>query len=140
MPDCICDVKALKRTYPQNKQIVERANEKLILAAQKLKEGKPTQEGLGFFYHLAGLFGQRLYFFNKTRQYSDKLKIDTSACIGCGKCVTVCPMNNLMLCHDKAAEGNRCTMCYRCINQCTQKAITLLGTKVIAQHSVKDFL
>ncbi len=140
MPDCICDVKTLKRTYPKNKQIVERANEKLILAAQKLKEGKPTQEGLGFFYHLAGLFGQRLYFFNKTRQYSDKLKIDTSACIGCGKCVTVCPMNNLTLCHDKAAAGDRCTMCYRCINQCTQKAITLLGAEVIAQHTVKDFL
>ncbi len=140
MPDCICDVKALKRTYPQNKQIVEQANEKLILAAQNLKEGKPTQEGLGFFYHLAGLFGQRLYFFNKTSQYSDKLRIDSNACIGCGKCVTACPMNNLMLRNNKAAAGDRCTMCYRCINQCTQKAITLLGTKVIAQHSVKDFL
>ncbi len=140
MPDCICDVKALKRTYAQNKQIVERANEKLTLAAQKLKEGKPAQEGLGVFYHLAGLFGQRLYFFNKTRRYSDQLKIDTNACIGCGRCVAECPMNNLMLCHNKAAAGNCCTMCYRCINQCTQKAITLLGTKVIAQHSVRDFL
>ncbi len=140
MPDCICDVKALKRTYPQNKQIVERANEKLIWAARKLKEGKPTREGLGLLYHLAGLFGQRLYFYNKTRRYSDKLKIDTSACIGCGKCVTVCPMDNLTLCQNKAAADDRCTMCYRCINQCARKAITLLGTKVIAQHSVEDFL
>ncbi len=140
MPDCICDVKALKRTYAQNKQIIELANEKLTSAAQKLKEGKPPQEGLGFFYHLAGLFGQRLYFFNKTKQYSDKLKIDANACVGCGKCAAVCPMNNLMLRRNKAAAGNRCTMCYRCINQCEQKAITLLGTKVIAQHSVRDFL
>lgn len=140
MPDCICDVKALKRTYLQNKQIVDLANEKIMLAAQKLKEGKPTQEGLGFFYHLAGLFGQRLYYFNKTRQYSDQLKIDTNACIGCGKCAAACPMDNLTLRHNKAAAGDRCTMCYRCINQCAQKAITLLGKNVIAQHSVKDFL
>lgn len=140
MPDCICDNKALKRTYLQNKQIIERANKKLVLTAQKLKEGNSMKEGLGSLYHLTGLFGQRLYFPNKTRHYSDKLKIDTNACIGCGKCVTVCPMNNLMLCHNKATASNRCTMCYRCINQCTQKAITLLGKKVIEQHSVIDFL
>lgn len=140
MPDCICDVKTLKRTYPKNKQIIESANKKLILTAQRLKEGKPPKEGLGFFYHLAGLFGQRLWFFNKTRQYSDKLKIDTNTCIGCGKCVPVCPMNNLILCHNKATASNHCTMCYRCINHCTQKAITLLGKKVVVQHSIKDFL
>lgn len=140
MPDCICDVKALKRTYSQNKQIIEQANEKLILAAQKLKDGKATKEGLGFFYHLAGLFGQRLYFSNKTRQYSDKLRIDTNSCVGCGRCVTICPMNNITLYENKAIASNLCTMCYRCINQCTQKSITLLGSKVIEQHSVSDFL
>lgn len=140
MPDCICDVKALKRTYAQNKQIIEQANEKLVLAAQKLKEGTAAKEGLGFFYHVAGLFGQRLYFSNKTRQYSDKLRIDANSCVGCGRCVTVCPMNNITLDGNKAIASNLCTMCYRCINQCTQKSITLLGSKVIAQHSVQDFL
>lgn len=140
MPDCICDVKALKRSLMQNTKLVERASNKLDIAARKLRNGKPTQEGLSFFSHLAGLFGQRLWFFNKTRSYSDKLKIDKELCVRCGNCVLVCPMNNLSMPYEEPTVSNRCTMCYRCINQCPQKAITLLGKKVITQYTVEDFL
>ncbi|MDY4909674.1 MAG: 4Fe-4S binding protein, partial [Candidatus Fimenecus sp.] len=33
----------------------------------------------------------------------------------------------------KATAEDRCTMCYRCISRCPQKAITLLGDEVIEQ-------
>lgn len=135
MPDCICDVKALKRSAVRNRQIITEAEKRIGLAVNSIKSNTPPQNGLGFMYHIAGLFGQRLWFWGKTRKYSDKIHIDTSACIGCGKCVDVCPMKNLSLSHNKARADRKCTLCYRCANQCNRKAITILGKQVISQHS-----
>jgi len=140
MPDCIGDVKALKKPLVQNRQIVTNAGEKIAKAVNALKQGKPTKEGLGFLYHVAGLFGQRLWFYGKTTQYSDKLKIDTSICIGCGKCAKLCPMNNVTLANQKAIAGNKCTMCYRCVNSCPKNAITLLGREFVEQCGIAKYI
>ena len=43
------------------------------------------------------------------------------------------------LSEDKIIADGRCTLCYRCVNQCSEKAITILGKQVIFQHSVYDF-
>lgn len=40
----------------------------------------------------------------------------------------------------KAIGKDKCTMCYRCINQCPKQAITLLGKKVIEQTSIEKYL
>ena len=77
MPDCICDVKALKCTPAQNKQIVIQAEERIKSAVCNLKNGTPTKDGLGFLCHIAGLLGQRLWFYHKTQEYSNKIQIDT---------------------------------------------------------------
>ena len=139
MPDCICDVKALKRTPDQNKQIVIQAEECIKSAVYNLKNGTPTKNGLGFWCHIAGLLGQRLWFYRKTQAYSDKIQINSDTCIKCGKCALVCPMNNLSLSKGKIVANGRCTLCYRCVNQCSKKAITILGKKVISQSSIYDF-
>lgn len=140
MPDSIADVKALKRPAPQNKELVRKAEEKIDRAVQNMKNGKPPQEGIGLLYHMAGLFGQRLYFYMKTKQYTNKLKIDTQKCVGCGKCAKQCPMNNLEMVHNLAKAGDKCTMCYRCINTCPKQAITLLGKKVVEQGTIEKYL
>ena len=81
---------------------------------------------------IKGLFGQRLWFYRKTIGYTDKLKI-SDACIGCGVYSKVCPMKNIEMNKNRAVPRERCTMCYRCISLCPQKAITLLGEKVQEQ-------
>lgn len=129
MPDCICDVRLLKFSPDKNRKIINKADSKLETAALKLINGIPPRNGLNFFSHLAGLLGQRLWFYNMTRHYSDKLKIHEEHCIKCSKCVAVCPMHNLTLTGDKITTTGKCTMCYRCVNQCPQKAITLIGKK-----------
>ena len=48
-------------------------------------------------------------------------------------------MNNLSLSKGKIIANGRCTLCYRCVNQCSKKAITILGKKVISQSSIYDF-
>lgn len=140
MPDSIADVKALKRPAHKNKELVRKAEEKIDRAVWGMKNGRPPQEGIGLLYHMAGLFGQRLYFSSKTKEYTDKLKVDTQKCVGCGKCARQCPMNNLEIVHGLAKAGDKCTMCYRCINICPKQAITLLGKKVIEQGTVEKYL
>ena len=97
MPDCIGDEKILKRPLEKNKKLVREAEIKILKSVNLQKEGKATRDGLGFFSHVAGLFGQRLWFGSKTKNYSSKLKVDNSKCIGCGKCVALCPMDNLIV-------------------------------------------
>lgn len=139
MPDSVCDSKLLKKSLEENKQIVIRADQKIEAAADDIKVGKYPKEGLGFFYHLAGLFGQRLWFYGKTRHYSERLKI-SSACVGCGLCAALCPMKNIIMCDGKPAPGNQCTMCYRCVSKCPQKAITLLGKEVHEQCRFERYI
>lgn len=140
MPDCIGDVKALKKPLQKNKQIIYAADVKIKDAVDSLKKGTPTNEGLGIFYHLAGLFGQRLWFYNKTINYTGKLRINKEKCIGCGKCVNICPMQNLNITGGIAESGRKCTMCYRCVNNCPQQAITLIGKKVFEQCLIENYL
>ena len=134
MPDSIADEKALKRPLEKDKEIVKQAEQKVKEAVGRLKEGHPTQEGIGQLYRFAGFFGQRLYFGHKTKEYSSKLKIDKEKCIGCGKCEMLCPMKNITIESHKAISSDRCTMCYRCINKCPEQAITLLGKCVVKQY------
>lgn len=140
MPDCVGDVKALTRPLQKNQELVKSAEQKIIKAVNALKSGKPSQEGLNIFYHVAGLFGQRLWFYGKTQTYTDKLKIDKNLCIGCKKCVSLCPMKNLSLVDRKAQAGSQCTMCYRCVSNCPQKAITLIGKEVIEQSLIEKYI
>ena len=67
MPDNIGDVKLLKKSHEENREIVKLATQKLENAAEMLRNGKPPREGLNFFHHIAGLFGQRLWFYGKTK-------------------------------------------------------------------------
>ena len=133
MPDSIGDCKALKKTREQNKAIIEKADQRVTQAAKQIREGNYPGEGLSFAAHLAGLFGQRLWFYNKTTGYKDKLKIDPSKCIGCGICAKNCPTKNIRIENGKAVASAKGTMCYRCVDYCPKQAITLLGKTLYEQ-------
>ena len=140
MPDSISDEKVLKRPLEKNKELVRKAEEKILKTVSLVKSGKPPQEGIGISYRMAGFFGQRLYFGHKTKNYSDKLRIDEEKCIGCGKCERLCPMHNIKVIDKKVVQNNQCTMCYRCINNCPKQAMTLLGKTVVEQSVIEKYL
>lgn len=139
MPDCIGDVKALKTTHEKNLETVNAALQKIESAAESYKNKNPTREGLNFAYHMAGLFGQRLYFYSKTKNYTHGSKIKPEVCIGCKKCEKLCPMNNIKVADGKAVSGDMCTFCYRCFSNCPAKAITILGERIIEQHRIENY-
>ena len=120
--------------------LVKQAEKKIENTVQKIKNNKSPREGIGFLSHISGLFGQRLYFYNKTNHYTDKVKINIEKCVGCGKCVKLCPMKNLKTEDNFIKTENRCTMCYRCINICPKQAITLLGKHVVMQGTIEKYL
>ena len=132
MPDAVCDSRMLKKPLEENRRIVREADAKLDKAAAEIKGSRNPKEGLSFFAHIAGLFGQRLWFYKKTTGYSSRLKI-SDACAGCGLCAKNCPVGNLTIKDGRAVSVGRCAMCYRCISTCPKQAVTLLGDKVYEQ-------
>ncbi len=140
MPDAVCDNKLLKKSVEENRKTIENADLRLKAVAEKIRDdGIYPQEGLGFAAHLAGLFGQRLWFYHKTTGYSKKLKI-SDACTGCGLCAKNCPMGNLSITDNQAVSAGRCTMCYRCISKCPKQAVTLWGKKVYEQCGFEKYV
>ena len=134
MPDSIGDEKVLKKTAEENKSIIRMADEKIARAAEKQKQGNCAQDGLSVFHHMAGLLGQRLWLYGKTKTYKKKPDVDVNKCIGCGLCSKVCSMENIVITDEKAVSSHRCTLCYRCFSHCPTQALTILGKTVHEQY------
>ncbi|MCR5848832.1 MAG: EFR1 family ferrodoxin [Lachnospiraceae bacterium] len=133
MPDAVCDSKLLKKSLEENRRIIMEADERIEKIGTVIRDkGIYPKDGLSFFAHLAGLFGQRLWFYNKTTDYSSRLKISDN-CTGCGLCAQNCPMKNIEIIDGKARAKGDCAMCYRCISTCPKQALTLLGKEVFEQ-------
>lgn len=47
----------------------------------------------------------------------------TDKCIGCNKCVQVCPLNNIEIAKNAPKWHNQCTQCMACIARCPKQAI-----------------
>lgn len=60
--------------------------------------------------------------FNKYATDDSKYRF-TEKCIGCGKCVEVCPLNNISLENDRPMWNGHCTMCMACYHHCPVNAI-----------------
>ena len=56
-------------------------------------------------------------------KYQTKDFYATDACVGCGKCERLCPLNNISLKDRKPVWGRECTHCMACIGNCPTEAI-----------------
>ena len=85
-----------------------------------------TKGGRGFCNFLCpvGAIQNLVYSFGIKLPWSYKLKVQRCKCIGCQKCVKVCPMGAMQIKDKKAANNvHNCILCGECINACPVKAI-----------------
>ncbi|MDO5409356.1 MAG: EFR1 family ferrodoxin [Lachnospiraceae bacterium] len=77
------------------------------------------------FHWLSIMLGnaQRIPFQKKEKEYAASIQI-SDTCIGCKKCIRSCPAGNLFFEDGRVKAKAQCTLCYRCMNGCPQKAIT----------------
>ena len=62
----------------------------------------------------------------KREQHKTHVIIDTAKCIGCGRCVKVCPQSALTLVDGKShVDISKCIGCFECITVCPVKAISI---------------
>lgn len=114
---------ALFTTPPREQalEIIERAESSIDQAARCIKEGgrlpqpaasladKMSSGPVNSLFYRAFVRAKKFY--------------ATDACISCGKCAGVCPLNNVRLEHGKPVWGSRCTHCMACICRCPVQAI-----------------
>lgn len=114
---------ALFSTPTQEKalQIIDQAEPIIDQAINYIKNGNPLpQIDISFKdYISSGIVNSLFYpvFVHSKKFYA------TDACISCGKCVNVCPLNNVRMDKGKPAWRNRCTHCMACICHCPKEAI-----------------
>ena len=105
----------------QARSIVEQAEPALQKVLAQLKAGRefpPPRENL-YDRLMSGPVNPVFYrFFVKADAFRA-----TDACIGCGKCVELCPLNNIRLENGKPVWGKNCTHCMACICHCPKEAI-----------------
>ena len=103
------------------RSIVEQAEPALQKVLTQLKAGQefpPPRETL-YDRFMSGPVNPVFYrFFVKADAFRA-----TDACIGCSKCVELCPLNNIRLENGKPVWGKNCTHCMACICYCPKEAI-----------------
>ena len=99
--------------------------------ARRILDGKPLRRGFNPVSHAVGYFCQRALWRRHENGKKDRLRIDPSRCTGCGLCAGNCPAANLRVEKGKAVPAGRCILCYRCVNLCPVRAVTLLGANVL---------
>ena len=105
----------------QAKSIVEQAEPELQKVLTQLRAGQefpPPRENL-YDRFMSGPVNPVFYrFLVKAEAFQA-----TEACIGCGKCVELCPLSNIHLENGKPVWGKNCTHCMACICYCPKEAI-----------------
>jgi len=106
------------------------------VTCNNIKNGKLMKRGFSPISRVLGLI-QGAFFPAIEKRAATKVWIDND-CNKCLLCVSICPMHNFEQTNNEIKAKGNCIMCYRCINRCPQKAISVfLHGKVKQQYSAE---
>ena len=130
MPNNLADCKMFPiKNGEEIAPVLEKAKLRADKFAQQIcRRGRAHKRGFSRLSHGVGYFTQRKFFRKGESEKRRALKVDETRCVGCGLCAKSCPAENLLLQNKKAKPLGKCVLCYRCVNLCPKKAITLVGS------------
>lgn len=102
-------------------QIIKRAEPDIVNTARKIANNQPFSDFKSSFSDRIRSSMVNSLFYPlcvKTNPFHVEDK-----CIGCGKCASVCPLNNIKMEEKKPIWGKNCTHCMACISLCPVEAI-----------------
>lgn len=107
-PDKVTAEKIIQKSMPKILKIAEDIRDEIPFS---VRTTKPSLK--------SGIVNTTFYkFFVKSKGF-----YTTEKCIGCKKCVQLCPLNNIEMKEDKPSWQNNCTHCMACISGCPTLAI-----------------
>ncbi len=103
------------------KKEIEAATLKINSVAQEIKKGNALKDEkvTPFGMFMSGVVNQLFY----PLYVKSKLFYTTKDCTSCGKCIKLCPLNNIKMSGGKIEWGKDCTHCMACICGCPEEAI-----------------
>lgn len=114
-------------TKEKEQEKIEMAREKVQHIAEVIREGREgvyeVHEG-GAAYLKSKVVGG---FFHHVLITDKTFRVDAEACIGCGRCVTECQVENMRLTAQKMPEwlhNGKCMTCLACYHICPKHAIS----------------
>lgn len=114
---------AMFTTPPQEEalRIVDEAEAKIDQAGTTIQKGQPFLSASPSFTDKlsSGIVNDLFY---PLIVHAKKFSVG-DACISCGKCVSVCPLNNIHMENGRPVFGKNCTHCMACICRCPCEAI-----------------
>jgi len=121
--------KSIKRQFMK-------AEAKMFLACQNIKNGIVIKRGFSKFSKALGYVQGRAWQGDSKSINPSPKSIESKAkngvkihkkCTSCNLCVKICPVNNLENEQGEIKAKGNCIICYRCVNRCPHKAITVMG-------------
>ena len=135
MPNNLADCTAFKiRNGEELEESLRKTEKRIDAFARKILKGRHFRRGFNPFSHAVGYFSQRKWWRKGENAKKNDLKIDEDRCVACGLCAKNCPVKNIVVENGKARPQGNCALCYRCVNLCPRKAITLCGKEVPANQ------
>jgi ferredoxin/flavodoxin len=102
--------------------IRERSDRKVEAMAARIVTGERSVKPIGLVNRACTIpFG--ILYMLVGRRALGKLYVADAACVGCGKCVRVCPARAISLVGKAPRWNLNCEGCQRCINSCPHRAI-----------------
>ena len=114
----------------------EKTRLKMEKVCQDIKGGRIKKRGFSAGSRALGAI--QAVFLRPTEKLAKRKIFLSKNCNFCGLCAKVCPTENLLFAEERITHQHKCTMCYRCVNDCPQKAISIiLPGKVRRQYRAK---
>ena len=101
-------------------RIVNAAMRPINAAIETIEHGEDMEEKIRPFSMLMSTIVNKIFFRFIVKDKGFHLEKE---CISCGKCVAMCPLNNVTLADGKPVWGGNCTHCMACICGCPTECI-----------------